>query len=612
MSRFAGAESPNVVRHVNYLRIEIDFMKHKLFLTQLFSLMLVLISFGQHSVKNSPPIISNANPILNKKLDSIFSSFNNNKSPGVAVSVIRNGKVITKKDYGMASIELQVPFTHQTVVKIGYSEAREFISIAAVLMEKDGILSLADKIKKYFPHLPGWSEPVTILDLLNHRSGFVDEWSTLLLMHGAMSDRFEKEQFLQLLYTQPEAEIQPGKGFMYCNSDFGLLRLIMEKASGENLPDWIKRRIFDPLKMNNTRMQKNALEIVPNLATKYQVDRQFFKQTNMQKTSPGANYYILTCADDLEKWSLTMSDPRSEVNTAFKKLVDNVRVMPGKKNHFVTGHSIDTINNHTVVIHEGVNGENYLSRIASKGLAIITLGNLGGQGFSEENKFLRDYIMNVKKPSFTKPVFAKKSISITEAELKKYEGKYRWLNQVSWESYTELRKYSDFFVEQGKLKSRYNGNYVIELIPVGKDIFYYEEGFGMQVKFTQPRDNAPVRVTVSYDDGFPAEIMERDTGRAWLPSAEELKIFTGKYYSKHLGYYWNFVLNEQGKMILKRATMPDASIEPDGENQFHYIAEKNPGDAFDQWILFNKDDDGNITGLTVWSARVMHHRFEKQ
>ncbi|MBC7935514.1 MAG: serine hydrolase, partial [Rhizobacter sp.] len=537
--------------------------------------------------------------------------FNNKKSPGVSVSVIQNGKVIAKKDYGMANIELQVPFSHQSVVRIGYSEAREFISIAAVLMEKDSILSLNDKVSKYFPKLPEWSEAVTIWDLLNHRSGFVDEWATLLLMHGAMSNRFDKEQFFRLLYTQPEPEIEPGKGYMYCNSDFGLLRLIMEKASGKNLPDWIRQRIFDPLKMNGTNMQKNALNIIPNNVTKYSPDGNGFKLDNVQKTSPGGNYFILTCADDLAKWSSTINDPGSEFNAALNKLLKNVRMIPGKKNHYVTGHSLDTINGQMVVIHEGVNGENYLTRIPSKGISIITLGNVGGAGFSDQNKLLYDYMLHVKKPSFIKPVFKKKPVSITEAELKKYEGRYRWLNQVSSESYNERRKLSDFYVEHGKLKLRYTGNYIIELIPVGKDLFYYEEGFGMQIKFIQPEANAPMVVATDFDDGFPGNTMERES-KQWMPTTEELKMFTGKYYSRHLDYYWNFDLNEQGKMVLKRATMPDVIIEPDGKNQFHYIAEKNPGDGFDQWILFNRDIQGKVNGLTVWSTRVMHHRFNKQ
>ncbi len=584
-------------------------MNKNVLLVFLYFICLNCISFGQKPTKNiSVNIIE-----LNNKLDSIFNPFNSKTSPGCAIIVLQNGKPISKKAYGMASIELQVPFSHQSVVRIGYSEAREFISIAAVLMEKDGILSLNDKVSKYFPKLPAWSEPVTIWDLLNHRSGFVDEWSTLLMMHGAMSNRFDKEQFLRLLYTQSEPEIEPGKGFMYCNSDFGLLRLIMEKASGKNLSDWIKQRIFDSLKMSNTGMQKNALDIIPNLATKYEMNETGFgfKHENIQKTSPGGNYFILTCADDLAKWSSAISDSLSEFNAAFNKLLQNVRMIPGKKNHYVTGYSIDTINQNAVIIHEGVNNENYLTRIPSKGIAIILLGNLGGDSFSAQNKLLRNHLMGLKNMPTVKPVFVKKPISIAEAELKKYEGKYRWLNQVSWQSYNELRNISDFYVENGKLKSRYIGNYTIELIPVGKDVFYYEEGYGMQVKFSQPQGNAPMRMTADFDDDYPSSIMEKEANQ-WQPSAEELKMFTGKYYSKHIDYYWNFELSELGKMVLKRATMPDAIIEPDGENQFHYIGEKYKGAGFDQWILFNKDEQGKVVGLTVWSARVMHHRFDKQ
>ena len=585
-------------------------MNKKVLIVSLCFIFLNCISFGQNPTKNIPVNINE----LNIKLDSIFNPFNTKTSPGCAIIVLQNGKPISKKAYGMASIELQVPFSHQSVVRIGYSEAREFISIGAVLMEKDGIFSLNDKVSKYFPKLPEWSESVTIWDLLNHRSGFVDEWATLLMMHGAMSNRFDKEQFLRLLYSQPEPETDPGKGYMYCNSDFGLLRLIMEKASGKNLPDWIKQRIFGPLKMNNTGMQKNALDIIPNLATKYEMNFTGFgfKNENIQKTSPGGNYFILTSADDLVKWSITISDPLSEFNAAFNKLLQNVRMIPGKKNHYVTGHSLDTINQNAVFIHEGVNGENYLTRIPSKGIAIITLGNLyGEESFSPKYRLLRSYLMGIKNRPFAKPVFVKKPISITEAELKEYEGKYRWLNQVSWESSNELRKVSHFYVENGKLKVRYSGNYIIELIPVGKDVFYYEEGYGMQVKFFQPQGNAPMRMTADFDDGFPTDIMEKEVSR-WLPSTEELKKFTGKFYSKNLDYYWNFEVNDEGKMVLKRATMPDAIIGPDSENQFHYIAEKYMGAGFDQWILFNKDEQGKVVGLTVWSARVMHHRFDKQ
>jgi hypothetical protein len=64
-------------------------------------------------------------------------------------------------------------------------------------------------------------------------------------------------------------------------------------------------------------------------------------------------------------------------------------------------------------------------------------------------------------------------------------------------------------------------------------------------------------------------------------------------------------------LILTSSNLPDTELEPDGMNQFHCIGEKYPGAGFDRWLLFNKNDKGEITHLTVWSGRVMHHRFDR-
>ena len=198
-------------------------------------------------VSNVKTTISKA---LEKKLDSIFSSYNKN-TPGIAVTVLENGKVITKKAYGMASLEFSIPFSHHTLVRLPYSEGREFISIATALMEKDGLLNINDRVRKFFPKLPDWSETVTVQDLLNHSSGFADEWATLALTQASMANRLDKSQFLQFLYNQPTPSVEPGIGYMYSNSDFGLLRLILEKASGEDLSAFMKRRVFGQLGMKN-------------------------------------------------------------------------------------------------------------------------------------------------------------------------------------------------------------------------------------------------------------------------------------------------------------------------------------------------------------------------
>ncbi len=303
------------------------------------------------------------NKELEAKIDSLFASINNTDSPGVAVTVMENGKVIAEKAYGMASIEHKVPFTHQTVVRMPYSEGREFIAIAAVLMQQDGILKLDDKVRKYFPKLPAWAETVTLWDLLNHRSGFVDEWAELLLTQANMANRFDRSQFLNLLYNQTTPSVEPGKGYMYSNSDFGLMRLILEKASGKNLPDWLKQRVFEPLKMHSTWMENDPLEIIPNKAIVYMRGARNVTHAPVQKTSPGGNYFVLTTAEDLEKWSAAHADSTTEIAKAAARLLSNVRVLPGKDNHYVVGYSQHKISDQAVVLHEGVLEYNYLTRL---------------------------------------------------------------------------------------------------------------------------------------------------------------------------------------------------------------------------------------------------------
>ncbi len=585
-------------------------MPQKIISISCFLLLCPLLLFAQqspHNVKDTLVIHPND---LKSKVDSIFASLNG-KSPGCAVTIIQNGKLLIKNSYGSANIENQVKFTHESVVRIPYSEGREFIALAAILMEKDGILSLNDKVSHYFPKLPEWAANVSLWDLLNHRSGFVDEWATLLLMYNSMSNRFETEQFLRLLYNQPAPEIEPGKGYMYCNSDFGLLRLIMEKASGKNLPVWIKLRLFKPLKMNSTCMQESPLEIIPNKANMYEDSSEgTIQNANIQKTSPGGDYYILTSANDLEIWAMEFSNPNSEIYQAANKLIENVRLMPGKENHYITGYTYNQIADQQVIAHEGVNEYKYITRIPSLGLTVITLGNRNSDGFAEENKAIINVILRQSNPPL--PLLLTKPIPISKSELIKYVGNYRWQNQVSWEGSNPSRKFSSIFIEGELLKMRYQGNYVITLTPVGANVFYYQDGFGVQFEFTKASKDASTTLTVTYDDGFPGVTMVHDAEAVWQPSKEMIGEYTGRFYSKHLDYYWHIDQNEDGTLVLKSSNLPDTKLEPDGYNQFHFISESYPGSGFDRWILFNKNDEGKITHLTAWSGRVMHHRFDKE
>lgn len=545
---------------------------------------------------------------LEAKIDSIFSNLQAPNSPGAAVTVIENGKVIASRNYGFASIEHQVPFTHKTVVRLPYSESREFMMIAAVLMEKDGKLSLNDKVRKYFPELPAWSDQVTVLDLMNHRSGFVDEWATVLLTQNSMANWFDRSQFLNLLYTQPKPEIEPTKGYMYSNSDMGLLKFILEKAAVEPLRDWMKKRMFAPLKMSATRMHDDVLEIVPNMASRYTAGREV-KFARPDKISPGGNYFIATSADDLANWAAAHADANSEIAWATKQLLEKVRLMPGKKNHYIFGRSVETIGGNDAVVHQGVNGYTYMMRVPQKGITVIGTNNEWG-GLTENLTRLVKHLLKVPEPEFVKPQFLTKAVPITEAELKKYEGLYLWQELEAWQSSRPVRRTTTVYVADGVLRFKFL-SFETPLTYVGGNKFFFSDGYGAQVEFSKTQDGRD-QIVMEFDDGYPAIRKIKESAKPWSPGREQLARLAGRYHSKHLDYYWTIVPGEGEKLILKRPTVADTELVPDGENTFRMLVQDGHGPGgFNAWVTFHVDANGNPTHLTAGFPRLMDHRFDR-
>jgi hypothetical protein len=97
----------------------------------------------------------------------------------------------------------------------------------------------------------------------------------------------------------------------------------------------------------------------------------------------------------------------------------------------------------------------------------------------------------------------------------------------------------------------------------------------------------------------------------WQPTKETLATFTGKYYSKHLDFYWTIVQDEQGKLVIKRPTIADKYLDPVSENEFLLIFENYAWAPQESWVRFLKDAQGKVTHLTVSHPRLMHHRFDK-
>jgi CubicO group peptidase (beta-lactamase class C family) len=543
---------------------------------------------------------------LEKQIDSLFNSLNSKNTPGAAITVFQNGKVVARKNYGMANLEHGISFTHQSPTRLVYSFGREFTFVGAALMEAEGLLRFDDKVRSYFPKLPEWSKDVTIQDLLNHSSGFVDEWSIFGLVTEDMRSTLEVEQVLTMLYNQPQPEVEPGKGYMYNNTDVGLLRLIMEKASQQNLPDYLHKKLFTPLGMTQTFMNDNIEQLIPGLADDY-YGRPPYRKGRWFKFSPGGNYRMVTSAGDLEKWAVALEDKNSFVTKAYTRLYQHARPIPvvSPERLFVFGHEWHTINKTEVIKYGGL-GDFYIVRIPSLQISMVVLGN-GNNHFDPATELHKSFLPPVKELEKTTRFFPAQSVNLKKEELEKYTGLY--LQQtVGYNSHIPSIKPFSIKLEGDSLAVYSDFGKEFNMTPFGNGYFKFMQANAM-MKFTKVHPDSAMKWEAWQEqDITPREFVRAET--KVVMDQKYLQKFTGEYLSTQLDYYFKIVLNEQGQLVMKRPTVRDVVIVPHSEDRFIVEGKTGAYSVF-TWLIFTRTKKGKIDGFILRDSRTMHHRCDK-
>jgi len=205
---------------------------------------------------------------LSRLVDRVFTQWDRKDSPGCAVSVVRDGRVVHARGYGMADLEHDVPITPATVFYIG-SDSKQFTGAVMALLAKDGRISLDDDVRKYIPELPQYAAPITIRHLLHHTSGLRDYYGLRDLAGDPSDGVFGDAEILELITRQRELNFAPGSQHLYSNSGYFLLSVIVKRATGKSLRAFADERIFRPLGMTRTHFRDDHTELVKGRAYAY-------------------------------------------------------------------------------------------------------------------------------------------------------------------------------------------------------------------------------------------------------------------------------------------------------------------------------------------------------
>ena len=238
------------------------------------------------------------------------------------VLIVRGGKAVFSKGYGMANFEEDVPNTPQTKFRLA-SITKSFTAMAVMILQEKGKLNLQDSICKHLTDCPEAWKPTTIRQLLNHTSGISDYIAAPDFMR-TIPLRLTNDELITSFKNKPLL-FAPGENFSYSNSNYILLGRIIEKSSGQPYAAFLQENIFTPLNMKDSGYDDN-ITLLKHRAIGYikQPDK-LINARYMDMTNAYAAGALYSTAEDLLLWDQALDTEK----LVSKKSLDEI-FTPGK------------------------------------------------------------------------------------------------------------------------------------------------------------------------------------------------------------------------------------------------------------------------------------------
>jgi CubicO group peptidase (beta-lactamase class C family) len=241
--------------------------------------------------------------------DAVFTQWDKPESPGCALGIYQDGRIVYARGYGMADLEQGTPITPDSVFYAG-SVSKQFTAMAVALAITQGRLGADDDVRKYVPELPDYGRPITLRHLVHHTSGLRDINTLMVLAGRRDEDAFDNEAVLRTVARQKALNFLPGDEHLYSNSGYAVLALAVERATGTPFAAFAEAHIFTPLGMPVSHFHTDLARLVKRRASAYdrRVDGQF-GLNSPQNERAGAGG-LFTSVRELARWDENFYDGR--------------------------------------------------------------------------------------------------------------------------------------------------------------------------------------------------------------------------------------------------------------------------------------------------------------
>lgn len=505
------------------------------------------------------------------EIDDIFNQAYQLNSPGATVLIAKDDKILYRKAFGLANLELKVPMKPENVLQLA-SITKQFTSVAILILMEQGKLNIEDPLSKYIQDYPKGNK-ITLHHLLNHTSGIIS-YTNLPEFRAKTRLDLTPEEIINSFKNLP-LDFNPGEKYAYSNSGYVLLGYIIEQLSGMSYADFIQKNIFNKLGMKNS-YYADPYKMIDNRATGYQLYEGNYE--NVEYMSPSIPYAagsLLSTVDDLFLWNKAIHHNILISENSKLMAFTNQTLANGKHSNYGYGWFINEIAGISTIEHPGgING--YTTSgiyIPERNLFSIVLTNLDdGIGAETHNIKVVSTLLDV-------PIADKLASNVSEKELSKWVGAYQFEDVVRY-----------ITNEKGVFYSTREGGRPIKLEPLSSNEFRFENRFSTyrfsskngkkQVIYT---DRIEKSLGIETDKKIPSEKLS-----ITLP-VTKLKKYVGVY---ELQPSFTIEIEMQNDHLFAIAPgQPRIEIFAEAENQF-FIKEI----AAD--IIFNLNTNGAVKSLT--------------
>ena len=542
----------------------------------------------------SLPINAQLSEAETAKIDSLFLNWTKDNSPGGAIGIMQNNKVVYSKAFGLASLEYKVPNTTETIFNTG-SVSKQFTAMGIVLLHQKGLLNVNDDIRKHLPDLPDFGHVITIKHMLHHTSGMRSLHAMLNLAGWRGDDSRTNADLYRFMLKQKELNFKPGDEYLYCNTGYMLMVNIIEKITNEKFPEWMKANIFEPLGMENTYVEDLYSRIVPNNATSYrQRANDMIRAVEYWGYVGSGNMHSTT--SDLLIWLNHFDKPNSTWSAAFKIMQMVTKLNDGSENPYAFGVGINEINGYKKIQHGGAIGgfRSYVSTYPEKELSIAILTNFSSSNPGGKESQIANILLDKKEVSETeksKKMVEKSAIKVAVKNLYQFEASY-WNDKEN-----SSRK---IYVKNDTLRYSRSNNDESPLVPISSNEF---KMIGppnyLVVKFNLTK-NGLKTMQVSVDNG---PFSYAEAYGILTNTTKNMTDYVGRFYSPELESTYDILIKNE-RLIAHHARHGDLPIK---------ILKKDvleiPQTAI---IKYERKDDQTVNGIRISNGRARNVWFKKQ